>query len=417
MIHWEKARAYVREIEERIEKIHIGCFKGMEKPLFLISNQYPGVWLEHVYDSIFYASLNPVGIRVAKNTLEAFLDRQSESGQLPCYIWDANRSGAPEEELVGYSQIQECVSFIGLCMKYYRMTGDRSLLVRSYAAGKRWVAWLKRNRMTRGMGLVEMFVGYDTGHDESGRLQGLACPGNYVRDGVHMNAAVLPPEDGIAPIIPVDMNANYYGTLTNLAGMAEELGKPEEAEGWKREAMQHKERFLAACYEPADGWFYDLDKNGKKRPYRSSTLLHLFLEHVLDPQADRELIMRIYREHIKNPRELWTPYPFPAMAADDPSAAVHAPSNSWGYFSQGLIALRCTLWMDDYGWGEDFDELCEKWVEAWTDCYGKLKFGQELDPFTGEPSPSSEWYSSTMLFYLYAVKRLEKNRSFQESGR
>ena len=31
----------------------------MDKPLFLISETYPGIWLEHVYDSVFYASENP----------------------------------------------------------------------------------------------------------------------------------------------------------------------------------------------------------------------------------------------------------------------------------------------------------------------------------------------------------------------
>lgn len=31
--------------------MHIACFLGMEKPLFLLSEQYPGLWLEHVYDS------------------------------------------------------------------------------------------------------------------------------------------------------------------------------------------------------------------------------------------------------------------------------------------------------------------------------------------------------------------------------
>jgi hypothetical protein len=33
--------------------------------------------------------------------------------------------------------------------------------------------------------------------------------------------------------------------------------------------------------------------------------------------------------------------------------------------------------------------------------------GQELDPISGVPTECSEWYSSTMLFYLYAAKRLE----------
>ena len=47
-------------------------------------------------------------------------------------------------------------------------------------------------------------------------------------------------------------------------------------------------------------------------------------------------------------------------------------------------------------------------VEAWTEHFDKVKMGQELDPITGIPTKSSEWYSSTMLFYTYAVKRIKE---------
>ncbi len=52
--------------------------------------------------------------------------------------------------------------------------------------------------------------------------------------------------------------------------------------------------------------------------------------------------------------------------------------------------------------------LAENAAEARTEHFDLLKLGQELDPFTGVPSRSSEWYSSTMLFYLYAARRIEK---------
>lgn len=47
-----------------------------EKPLFLISERYPGVWLEHVYDSVFYAMLDPTKLYLAENTLNLFIDNQ-----------------------------------------------------------------------------------------------------------------------------------------------------------------------------------------------------------------------------------------------------------------------------------------------------------------------------------------------------
>ena len=62
-------------IKERLERVHIGCFSGMDKPLLLISADYPGVWLEHVYDSVMYAKLENDGIELAKNTVELFMEK------------------------------------------------------------------------------------------------------------------------------------------------------------------------------------------------------------------------------------------------------------------------------------------------------------------------------------------------------
>jgi hypothetical protein len=58
---------------ERIEKVHIACFLGMEKPLFLLSEQYPGLWLEYVYDSVSPAQLEPRFLQVAGNAIHLFI--------------------------------------------------------------------------------------------------------------------------------------------------------------------------------------------------------------------------------------------------------------------------------------------------------------------------------------------------------
>ena len=65
----EKVTRICREVQRRLEEEHIGCFEGMDQPLFLISNQYPGVWLEHVYDSVFHAMQDPSKLYLAENTL------------------------------------------------------------------------------------------------------------------------------------------------------------------------------------------------------------------------------------------------------------------------------------------------------------------------------------------------------------
>lgn len=391
---------------DRIRTVHIGRFKRMSEPLLLISEQYPGLWMEHVYDSVLYASMESKNVYLAENAVNAFMDRQSEEGQLPFAIWDGNRIPSGETEAY-YWQIQECVSFYTLCLEVYQMNKSRSFLEKAYASGKKWIDWLRKYRMTSGKGLVEMFCGFDSGHDNSGRLQGFSCPGNYIKDGVQQNAGVIPPDDGITPVLAVDMNANYYGNLCTMSKMARLLKKVEEADCWEREAAFVKEQMYALCWNEEDAFFYDVDRNGKQRKFLSSTIFHLFMERVLDPVADKDKIDRIYKEHIKNPQEFWTPYPFPSMAINDPSCAKHATLNCWGYYTQGLIVLRCIRWMDAYGWSNDLDYICNMWLDTWTKHFDTICLAQEIDPITGEPTECSQWYSSCMLGYIWAARRLK----------
>lgn len=391
--------------KHKLETEHIGFFDGFEKPLLLISTTYPGVWLEHVYDSVFYAMTDNSKLYLAENTIDLFIKNQTDDGQLPCYVLDKKKASG-WRNTVGFSQIQECVSFAKLCLIVYKLNGDKQFLKICYNASAKWAYWLKKNRMTTKRNMVEMFVGYDTGHDNSGRLSGLSCVGNYSINGVEQNAAILPSADDVAPIIAVDMNCNYYATLKALSEMARELEYFDEANNWTAEAAELKRNLFKFCYNKDDCFFYDVDKYGNQRKFLSSTIFHLFLEDVLDKDEDAQLIGEIYRRHISNPEEFATSFPYPSMAINDPSCSNHKTNNCWGYYSQGLIALRTTLWMEKYGFKKEFENLCRKWVEAWTKHFDDVKMGQELDPITGIPTKTSEWYSSTMLFYLYAAKRI-----------
>lgn len=401
-----KVQILCEDAINRINNVHIACFSGHDKPLFLISETYPGIWLEHVYDSIFYAQMNPKYLQIAVNTVNLFIDRQTGEGQLPAYIWDSARVGVPPEQLVGYGQTQEVVSFAKLCLMLWKMNPETDFLERIYAACAKWENWLRTYRMTTDRGLVEMFVGYDTGHDNSERVSGIAHEGFHMENGKIMNAAVLPADDGVTPILPVDMNCNMFATETALSEMAAILGRSEESEMYAKRAVSIKEKLFEHCFDENDCFFYDVDRNGCKRKIKSSTIFHLFLEGVLDKDADKAVIDGIYTKYINNPSEFRTNYPFPAVSVTEPSRDRHKQPNSWGYYSQALIALRCTMWMDRYGFGKDFDNLCAKWIEGITRSYPEKRFCQELDPETGEMTECSEYYSSCMLFCLYAVRRL-----------
>ncbi len=386
-------------IRERLENENIGYIPGVERPLLKISNRYQGLWLEHLYDSILYAQMDPEKLYLAENAVCEFIARQRENGQLPLAM---TASG------VGYSHIQECVSMGKLCLMIYEMNGDRDFLKTVYGALAKWVAWLRRCRMTTGRGLIEQFVGYDTGHDNSLRNVGMGCQGRNQRskESPSLDADVLPPDDGVTPILAVDMNCNFYGNHMALSRMADLLGYAEEAESWREQAAHIKKRLFEECFCAEDCFFYDVDRNGNQRKCLCSTIFHLFIEEVLDRETDGALIDEIYRRHISNPREFATPYPFPPIAICDPAWKKLKPENCWGYYTQGNIAIRTTLWMEQYGFGDAFDRVCRGWVEAWTTHFDTVKVGQELDPITGVPTGCSQWYSSGMVFYLYATARL-----------
>ena len=95
------------------------------------------------------------------------------------------------------------------------------------------------------------------------------------------------------------------------------------------------------------------------------------------------------------------------MAVNDKEWLNNKMPNSWGYYSQALIALRCSLWMDYYGYIKDYDSILYKWLDMFIKNYDNNPFGQEIDPITGEASTASPWYSTSMILFLYIIRRLK----------
>ncbi len=391
----EKIRTDYKTVMDRIKSVHIKPFPGLPEPLFLISNTYPGVWLEHAYDAIAWAEMEPSMANVARAQVKLFLDNQKEDGQLPCYVLDgSNPSTKNYGGLIGFGQIQECVSFTRLCLEAAQLCRDDALLAYAYEKCVKWDQWLVGNRMTLGRGLIEMFGVFDTGHDNSARFAGIPgdCPG---RSAANCN------ENPELPLICPDMNAVFFGSRMALSEMAGKLGKAEEAEMWRRKAEEVREKLCEICWCEEDEFYYDVDRFGNQRKCKSIHISNMFCEHLFtQEEADR-----IYERHMKNPEEFWTEYPFPSVAINDPASKQDRPGNSWGFYTQGLTALRALRWMDYYGKGEDLEHIMRQWVDALAST-DDIRFSQELHPVTGRPSTSSQWYSSIMLFYVAACRRL-----------
>jgi hypothetical protein len=380
---------------DRIHTYHLKKMAGSKGNIFLISNTYPGVWLEHVYDAVSWVNYDKSDPTISINQIRLFLDRQKPDGQFPCYVIDPDKKTG-FKNLVGYSQTQECVSFARLCLETCIQNNDMNLLKECYEKCKKWDSWLTANRMTMKTGLIEMFCGFDTGHDNSGRFKNIKHKGNFSED-----AKDYPHDDESLPYITPDMNAVFYGSKTALAVMAGKLNLDEEAHTWKQAAHEVKKKIMEICYDEEDDFFYDIDRNGNKVKCKSISITNLFCESVLDMDTAKEYSINIF----DNPQEFKTNYPYPAVSISDPLWQQNLPGNSWGFYSQGLVALRTLRWMDKYGFSEQLEENMKRWISAW--CLAdKLNFGQELHPITGEPSTCGNWYSSTMLYFIHSLKRL-----------
>lgn len=376
------------QILSRIYEHNLRPWSVSDGNIFMVSDTYPGVWLEHTYDAIAWASYMPGEQAISRNQVKLFMDLQKEDGQLPKHICKND---------TGYASLQECVSFTTLAYEAcLQNPDDIAFLEQCYDSCVKWDNWLTKYRMPHNKGLIEMFCGFDTGHDNSGRLWGLNYPCDYSDD-----ARKFPPDDPILPILAPDMNAVFYGDRIGLSKLAAKLGKHKEAIEWQKKADAVKAALFENCYDFEDEFFYDVDRNGNKRKVKSCYITNLLSEGVVD----FELGNRIFERHLHNPKEFWTPYPFPSVAIDDPVWIKKYSGNSWGYYSQGLTALRSLRWMEKYGRTAEMEEIMRRWVSAW--CASETTmFGQELHPLTGEPSDCSQWYSSCMIYFLIAIRRL-----------
>ncbi len=389
----EVLRAQKERILERIYDHHLRRWAGSQGNVFFIADTYPGIWMEHMYDGVAWANYMPAEHDVSKYHISAFLDRQTQEGQLPCYVW-ANE--------VGYGQVQECVSVGSVCLEAIAQNrDDPAFLPKCYDAVSKWVNWFYQYRMTLGTGLVEMFCGYDTGHDNSSRLDGMKYHGNRVIDGKILNAGIVTDDCPVAPVLAADMNACFYGNHMALAKMADMLGKPVEAAQWRSKGESVRKRMMELLWDEEDAFFYDVDKHGRVRKSRNISITNVLSEGVLD----KELADVVMRRYILNPKEFWTKYPMPAVSAADPGWAQNLPGNSWNFYSQGNTALRTLRWMPRLGYQAEMEELMRRWVSAWSNSTTTL-FGQELHPLTGEPSECAQWYSTCMLYFLHAIRHL-----------
>lgn len=341
---------------------------------------YTGIWLEcGPHESTVYKIVDP---QVTFSSHRIFYSKQHEDG---CF------TAAIQYHRAFAGMIQMVVPIASTALETALYTQNEKFLEESYNACAKWDRWLSTYRNTRKTGLCEMFCEWDTGHDQSPRLNGLPreCPEGNAR---------LCHDLDILPYLAPDLSATVYGGRTALARMARLLGKDAEAAVWEEKAEEIRRAILAYCFDGETLCFYDL--NAKNRFVRivGDILTRVLSEHVVD----QSLFELIFKRHIINPEEFWTPYPLPSIAINDPMFDKNLPENSWGGASQALAALRTPRWMNYYKKPSWHTILMEKWVGALVKA---PDFMQQMNPWTGEFSTSAG-YSPAMCVMLDFIPRL-----------
>ncbi|NOV02248.1 MGH1-like glycoside hydrolase domain-containing protein [Paenibacillus planticolens] len=375
---------------DKIERVYYDALRrlldcvvptGSDKPILHEGGIYLGCWLEST-GTINAELLSRFIPSVSQTTYELFADFQREDGLMPYKLTAAGPS---------YRQIQLVTPLARSVWNHYQLNGrDQAFLRKMYAAMARYDVWLQTYRNTRGSNAVEAFCTFDTGHDLSPRFW-------HVPDTPHRNdARSYNPDSPILPFIAPDLTANVYCQRLYLAKIAEELG--ESGQPWLDKAEISLNSLFQYCFDEADQFFYDRDKNDELVRVQSDILLRVLACEV----GDQAFFDQALNKYLLNTRKFFAKYPFTSMAMDDPRFDPSSSYNSWAGPSNFLSLIRAPHAFEHHG---RFVELTYVLYPIMAAFHKMTRFAQTLSPWTGDEG-FTQTYSPAILCMLDYVERL-----------
>lgn len=351
-----------RVYEEAEKKCRLNLKRFGNDLVLVEGGGYEKIWLEtQPMGGEMYALRN---LEAAKNNCLLFMRHQRSDGRLPGSIQYVD--GAVEPQFNKYQGF--CFPFPALNL-YYLQEEDKEFLLQLRDTLRRFDECLWRTRDSNGDGLLESFCVYDTGEDLALRYGDAPCW--WTEDA--------PPEGyQMVPMASMDVMSWSFSCRDTLAKISRIL-KDGEAEAWEKQASQVADALRRGLWDEKRGACYDRDKNGKT----INILCHNTLRCMYWGSLAPDMAQRFVKEHLLNPREFWTPFPLPSVAACDP-AFRNAPENNWSGQPEGLTYQRAVLALENYGYHNIVTALGEKLIAAIAG--NGYRFTQQFDPFTGAPS-------------------------------
>ncbi|MDU2242101.1 MAG: hypothetical protein E7E23_16150 [Paenibacillus sp.] len=352
-------------------------------PVLHEGGAYLGTWVEST-GTINAELLSRFVPSVAQATFALFADYQRSDGLMPYKVTGAGPA---------YRQIQMVTPLARSVWNHYRVNGrtDRAFLDKMYRAMERHDAWLAAFRDTRGTGCVEAFCTFDTGHDLSPRFW-------HIPDTPHLgDPRRYDPDSPVLPLLAPDLTANVYCQRRYLSDIAAELGAAAGPE-WTAKAAASLSSLMAHCFDPEDGFFYDVDASGQFVRIQSDVLLRVLACEV----GDGAFFAASLRRYLLNSRKFFAKYPFTSIAMDDPRFDPSSAYNTWAGTTNFLSLIRTPHAFEHHG---RFVELTWVLQPILSAMVRMERFAQCLSPWTGEEG-FTETYSPAILCLLDYVERL-----------
>lgn len=223
----------------------------------------------------------------ARGSLLNFLDSQLDSGQLRGHL--------------GLFQADEGfyhANWGAQALEILAIHPDADFAARIYEPLCRYAQYFDRVRDAEQSGLYDVLDQGETGQEYMPRY-----------------LAVDPEADQWKPIRlkGVDATVYIYQLKRALAKLATDLGRPEEAQDWSRQADVVRQAILQYMWDPEREMFYDCDPETLKPTGAAAAVgFYPFLTDLCTEEHRGAL-----RHHLLNPREFWLPCGPPSTSADD----------------------------------------------------------------------------------------------------
>jgi len=403
----DKALQGVLEDCEALCKENIKTFADYD--VLIEGAKYNGVWLEtQPLGGEMYAKRS---IETALANILIFFRYQRRDGKIPGMISYRD----PWSGLVAhYDWMQGCFLPYPALKLYYLIGEDKDYLNMLYNVLKDFDGYLWAYRDSTGNGCLENWCIWDVGEDNCTpyMFNGLVMP-----DHGPWGKSTPPTDYMNMPYKSPQYMGYSYACRKVLAEISRilENGKADE---WEEGARFVQTRAKKVLWDKEKHAFYLRDKNGEVIPALTQENIKCMYSGLMT----QEMADQFVHEHLLNPEEFWTPYPVPAIAANDPyfhvnqeysncadklaqleSEAHGIDDNSWSGPINGLVWQRCIEALINYGYHTEVVMIGKKLLSI---LKKHRKYVQNYNPFTGEPANGMDGYGPTMLSALEYISML-----------